>query len=102
MIYRLAADAAPVAGDTGETSAVEEDVATSPERITPAEAVRQEDARKVLMAQQSTGISAEVDSLYRAERQLARSIVSDISFIGKLNSKRRSEPVISNSVWVLR
>ncbi|MBP1728140.1 MAG: cheY40H-3 [Deltaproteobacteria bacterium] len=79
MIYRLAADAAPVAGGSGETSAVEEDVASAPERITPAEAVRQEDARKVLMAQQSTGISAEVDSLYRAERQLARSIVSDIS-----------------------
>ena len=79
MIYRLAADAAPIPADNAEASAVEEEVVTAPERLTPAEAVRQEDARKVLMAQQPTGIATGADSLYRAERHLARSIVSDIS-----------------------
>jgi len=79
MIYRLAADAAPAPADNGETSAVEEEIGTAPERLTPAEALLQDDARKVLMAQQPAGILPEVESLHRAARQLARSIVSDIS-----------------------
>ncbi len=79
MIYRLVVDAAPDGGDNGETAAVSEEIGTTPEKLTPAEAVRQEDARKALMAQQSAGMSAAVDSSYRAARQLARSIVSDIS-----------------------
>jgi predicted Zn finger-like uncharacterized protein len=79
MIYRLAADAAPAAGENGESAPVEEEIGTAPERLTAAEAVKQEDARKALMAQQAAGISPDADSSYRSARQLARSIVSDIS-----------------------
>lgn len=79
MIYRLASDTAPVPGDSEEGAAASEEIDTSPERLTPAEADRQEDARKVLMAQQSVEVSPEDDSPYRVARQLARSIVSDIS-----------------------
>jgi predicted Zn finger-like uncharacterized protein len=79
MIYRLAGDASPVTSENGEAFVAQEEVVTAPERLTPAEAVRQEDTRKELMAQQAVGISPEVDSSCRAARQLARSIVSDIS-----------------------
>lgn len=79
MIYRLVVAVAPAPGDTGEGSAPSEEIGTAPERLTPAEADRQEDTRKVLMAQQPAGISPEDDNSCRAARQLARSIVSDIS-----------------------
>jgi len=50
MIYRLAADAAPAPADNGGATVVEDEVGTAPERLTPAEALSQEDARKALMA----------------------------------------------------
>lgn len=79
MIYRLAADTAPATAANGDSAAAGEEIGTAPDRLTPAEAVRQEDARKELMAQQPAAITPELDQSYRAARQLARSIVSDIS-----------------------
>lgn len=77
MIYRLAAEAKPLDPGQNDVSPVETVVATSPDRLTPAEAASQEMARKELRdhhLQEPDNSEAE-----EAARQLARSIVSDIS-----------------------
>lgn len=79
MIYRLAADTAPAGAENGEGPAAGEELGTAPDRLTAAEAVRQEVARQELMSQQTVALAPELDSSYSAARQLARSIVSDIS-----------------------
>jgi len=58
---------------------MQEMVATSPERLTSAEADRQEIVRKDLMNQATVETSAKAEQLYSAAMHLARSIVSDIS-----------------------
>lgn len=79
MIYRLAAEAKPVEPGQNELSQVEKVVATSPDRLTPAEAAIQEVARKELRDHHLHEPEAGGDSIAEAARQLARSIVSDIS-----------------------
>lgn len=76
MIYRLAANVREA--ETGSLPLLEE-VATSPDRLTPAEADRQDDVRKELMKPPHVGESDVSGNDYRAAMQLARSIVSDIS-----------------------
>lgn len=76
MIYRLATDAKEVEKDS---LAVQEEVAAAPDRLTPAEADRQEVVRKELMTQATAEESAAAEHMYKAAMQLARSIVSDIS-----------------------
>ena len=76
MIYRLATDIEEVEADP---LSLQEMVATSPERLTSAEADRQEIVRKELMTQATVAESGKVEQLHSAAMQLARSIVSDIS-----------------------
>jgi len=76
MIYRLATDTKEVEADS---LSMQEGVATSPDRLTPAEADRQEVVRKDLMAQATVEESASAEKVFEAAMQLARSIVSDIS-----------------------
>lgn len=76
MIYRLATDAKEVEKDS---LAVQEEVAAAPDRLTPAEADRQEVVRKELMTRATAEESAAAEHLYKTAMQLARSIVSDIS-----------------------
>lgn len=78
-IYRLAAEAVPAPAGNGDAAPAEDDVGTAPERLTSAEAIQQEDARKMLLEQQQVDVSAEDEEQWRIARQLARSIVSDIS-----------------------
>lgn len=76
MIYRLATDTKEVEADS---LSMQEGVATSPDRLTPAEADRQEVVRKDLMTQATVEESATAEKVHAAAMQLARSIVSDIS-----------------------
>lgn len=76
MIYRLATDTKEVEADS---LSMQEGVATSPDRLTPAEADRQEVVRKGLMTQATVEEPATTEKAYGAAMQLARSIVSDIS-----------------------
>lgn len=79
MIYRLAAEAKPLEPGQNDMSPVEKMIATSPARLTPAEAVIQEVARKELRDHHLHDPKNEEENLAEAARQLARSIVSDIS-----------------------
>lgn len=76
MIYRLATDTKEVETDS---LSMQEGIATSPERLTPAEADRQEIVRKDLKTGAAVEESAPAEKVYGAAMQLARSIVSDIS-----------------------
>jgi len=76
MIYRLATDVKEV--EAGSPPVAEE-VATTPDSLTPAEADKQEDVRKELMTPPYFGEQDAGGQDYRAAMQLARSIVSDIS-----------------------
>lgn len=76
MIYRLAADTKEV---EAESLPIGEEVATSPAKLTAAEAGTQETVRKELKNQPPLVESDARESLYKAARQLARSIISDIS-----------------------
>ncbi|NVN99605.1 MAG: zinc-ribbon domain-containing protein [Geobacteraceae bacterium] len=75
MIYRLAANTVEIAADSPPEATVE----TSPDRLTASEAEKQEIARKELMNRPQAENQDAREVLYRAARQLARSIVSDIS-----------------------
>jgi len=79
MIYRLATEAKPLEPGQNELPPVEKVVATAPDRLTPAEAASQELARKELRDHHLH--ESDDGALEAAEvaRQLARSIVSDIS-----------------------
>jgi predicted Zn finger-like uncharacterized protein len=79
MIYRLAAEAKPLGPEQHELSSVEMMVATSPDRLTPDEAASQELVRKELREHHLQEPEHVGDHLAEAARQLARSIVSDIS-----------------------
>lgn len=79
MIYRLAAEAKVLEPGQNGSSPVEKVVATAPERLTPAEAVSQELARKELRDHHLNEPSRDDPEFAEAARQLARSIVSDIS-----------------------
>jgi len=79
MIYRLAAEAKPLDAGQNDLSPVEKVVATSPARLTPAEAATQEVARKELRDHHLHEPEGGGDSVAEAARQIARSIVSDIS-----------------------
>lgn len=75
MIYRLASDTVEAVPDSPLDTKVE----TSPDRLTASEAEKQEIARKEIMTRtQAESLDAR-ENLYRAAKQLARSIVSDIS-----------------------
>jgi predicted Zn finger-like uncharacterized protein len=76
MIYRLATDTREVEADS---LAMQEALPTSPERLTPAEADRQEVVRNDLKTMVAVAESAPAEKLYETAMQLARSIVSDIS-----------------------
>lgn len=76
MIYRLATDTREA--EPGSLPVADE-VPTSPERLTTAEADRQESVRMELMSPSPLAEPDAGESVYRAARQLARSIVSDIS-----------------------
>jgi len=76
MIYRLAANIREVGPDALPAA---DEVLTSPDRLTPAEADRQESARMELMSPAKPEEADADESVYRAAKQLARSIVSDIS-----------------------
>ena len=76
MIYRLAADIREVEADV---LPVVDELPTSPDRLTPDEADRQEIARMELMSPSQIEESDAVEYVYKAAKQLARSIVSDIS-----------------------
>ncbi len=79
MIYRLASDAREVQSGNGTLPDSENEIDTSPASFTPTEENDQEKVRKELMANQAPEIRPENDAKYKAARQLARSIVSDIS-----------------------
>lgn len=76
MIYRLTSDTKEV-----ETDAVPatDEVSTSQARVTADEADMQDSVRKELQSQQPVEAPDAGENLYMAARQLARSIVSDIS-----------------------
>lgn len=76
MIYRLATDIREVEPDLPP---VADEMPTAPDRITPAEADRQESVRMELMSPAPVDEADDGESVYRAAKQLARSIVSDIS-----------------------
>jgi len=76
MIYRLATDVREVEPDSFP---VTDELPTAPDSVTPVETDRQESARMELMSP-SPVVSADAgEHLYKAAKQLARSIVSDIS-----------------------
>lgn len=79
MIYRLAAEAKPLVPGQDDLSPVEKVIATSPDRLTPDEAANQENARKELREHHLQDAEENVDNIAEMARQLARSIVSDIS-----------------------
>jgi len=79
MIYRLAADARPVDANNGDMAKVEKLIATSPDRLTSAEAASQELVRKELRGHHLPEPGNLKESDVEAARHLARSIVSDIS-----------------------
>lgn len=76
MIYRLASNTREA--EPGSLSS-EEEIDTSPARLTVAEADSQESVRRELMSQQPASEPDAGEKFYKAARQLARSIVSDIS-----------------------
>jgi len=76
MIYRLATDIREVAPDSFP---ITDELPTSPESITPAEADRQESARMELKNPSPVEAQDAGEHLYKVAKQLARSIVSDIS-----------------------
>jgi predicted Zn finger-like uncharacterized protein len=76
MIYRLATDTREVEADS---LSMQEEVATSPDSLSSAEAVRQEDVRRELMNPPQPGEPTAGEDVFKAAMQLARSIVSDIS-----------------------
>lgn len=79
MIYRLAAEAKPLEPGQNDLSHVEKLIATSPDRLTPAEAATQEMARKELRDHHLHEPENGEEGIAEAARQIARSIVSDIS-----------------------
>jgi predicted Zn finger-like uncharacterized protein len=79
MIYRLAAEAKPLTPGQDESSSVEKVIATSPDRLTADEAVNQEKARKELRDHHLYDVVHDDQNRDESARQLARSIVSDIS-----------------------
>lgn len=79
MIYRLAAEAKPLGPELHDAVAVEKMVATSPDRLTPDEAASQELVRKELREHHLQDTEHDGENLAETARQLARSIVSDIS-----------------------
>jgi predicted Zn finger-like uncharacterized protein len=79
MIYQLTADAGVVENEPAAVLPAEHEVVTPPTNLTQAEVDRQESVRKELMAQQSPHADDGSEQAYRVARQLARSIVSDIS-----------------------
>jgi len=76
MIYRLASDTREVESDS---LSPEEEMGTSPARLTVAEVESQESVRRELMSPQPDPEPDAGEMVYKAARQLARSIVSDIS-----------------------
>lgn len=79
MIYRLASEAKPFDPGQSELSPVEKVIATAPDRLTPAEAESQELARKALRDHHLQDSDDGELEAAEAARQLARSIISDIS-----------------------
>jgi predicted Zn finger-like uncharacterized protein len=79
MIYRLAADARAVDPQEEPALPQEREVQTSPDRLTPAEAVAQETARKQFRDQEIQQEIPVRDEGMVSAKMLARSIVSDIS-----------------------
>jgi predicted Zn finger-like uncharacterized protein len=77
MIYRLASDAKEVVN--GTSLELEKEIGTSTSSITDEEAKDQEKVRKELMANQPAEVRDLNAEAYKSARQLARSIVSDIS-----------------------
>jgi predicted Zn finger-like uncharacterized protein len=78
MIYRLASGAREVEPGNGIPAGTENEIDTSPASFSTAEADDQEMVRKELMANQAAEVNL-TDEAYKSARQLARSIVSDIS-----------------------
>jgi len=78
MIYRLASDTREVDSDNG-TLETEKEIDTSAPSITTQEEKDREKVRKELMANQPAEVAGLTDEAYKSARQLARSIVSDIS-----------------------
>ncbi len=76
MIYKLASDTREVESDSLPSC---DEIGTAPARLTVAEADRQENARKELMSQLPFEKSEVGEEIYKSAKQLARSIVSDIS-----------------------
>jgi predicted Zn finger-like uncharacterized protein len=76
MIYRLAADIREVEPDSIPEP---DELSTLPDRLTPAEASRQESVRMELMSPAPQEEPGADETAYKAAKQLARSIVSDIS-----------------------
>src|SRR5512138_820618 len=72
MIYRLAAEAKPLEAGQNDLSPVEKVVATSPARLTPAEAATQEVARKELRDHHLHEPDTDEERFAEAARQLAR------------------------------
>jgi len=76
MIYRLATDIREVEPNSLPMT---DELPTAAESVTPAEAVRRESARMELMSPSPVVAPDAGEHLYKAAKQLARSIVSDIS-----------------------
>ncbi len=79
MIYRLASDTRAVEPDQNPAVTGDLEMPTSPEILSQAEMAEQEQARKELRNQQHKEPERLCDKASQAARQLARSIVSDIS-----------------------
>jgi predicted Zn finger-like uncharacterized protein len=79
MIYRLASDTKPVDSAQTGTAVGELEIPTAPEKLTRAEAAVQEQSRNELRSQELKEPTELCDKAAQAARQLARSIVSDIS-----------------------
>lgn len=79
MIYRLASDTTPVETCHNGTEQGDSEIATAPDVLTKAEEAVQDQAREELRNNQLKEPAALCDQAAQAARQLARSIVSDIS-----------------------
>jgi len=88
MIYRLAAEAKPLDPEQGESLQVEKIVATEPDRLTAAEAVSHEMARKELREHHLHDPDDDEAVADESARHLARSIVSDISLYREAELER--------------
>lgn len=78
MIYRLASGAKEVDPVNGAQE-TEKEIGTSAASVTANEAKDQEKVREELIANQSAEVRGSTDEAYKSARQIARSIVSDIS-----------------------